>query len=194
MPVWAPRVTLVPSILVPSHQEGVTDVTPWLRPLHVTGLLLVLLAGPAPISYAVPHVSSYEPAPGESRAGSRAGEGRERPGRPPAPTEESEEEQQEEQDEEAAPDEGQEEAPEEDGGAGHPDGPADGEQSEGAVAPETPGNTAPRSHPPFDAEQAAGRQVHASEPVLRVLPLGSGLVLIGLGLGLAFVALRVRRG
>lgn len=196
MPVRAPRVTLVPSILVPSHQEGVTDVTPWLRPLRVTGLLLVLLAGPAPMSYAVPHVSSYEPAPGESRAGSRAGEGRERPGRAPAPTketEETEEEQQEEQDEEAAPDEAQEEAQDEDAGVGHPDGPADGEQSEGAVAPETPGNTAPRSHPPFDAEQAAGRHVRASEPVLRVLPLGSGLVLIGLGLGLAFVALRVRR-
>lgn len=196
MPVRAPRVTLVPSILVPSHQEGVTDVTPWLRPLRVTGLLLVLLAGPAPMSYAVPHVSSYEPAPSESRAGSRAGEGRERPGRAPAPTketEETEEEQQEEQDEEAAPDEAQEEAQDEDAGAGHPDGPADGEQSEGAVAPETPGNTVPRSHPPFDAEQAAGRHVRASEPVLRVLPLGSGLVLIGLGLGLAFVALRVRR-
>ena len=194
MPVRSPRVTLVPSILVPSHQEGVTDVTPWLRPLHVTGLLLVLLAGPAPMAYAVPHVSSYEPAPGESRAGSRAGEGRERPGRPPAPTEETEEEQQEEQDEEAAQDEAQEEAQDEDAGVGHPDGPADDEQSEGAVAPETPGNTAPRSHPPFDAEQAAGRHVRASEPVLRVLPLGSGLVLIGLGLGLAFVALRVRRG
>ena len=69
MPVRAPRVTLVLSILVPSHQEGVTDVAPWLRPLRVTGLLLVLLAGPAPMSYAVPCVSSYEPAPGESRAG-----------------------------------------------------------------------------------------------------------------------------
>ncbi|MFI1481674.1 hypothetical protein [Streptomyces sp. NPDC020747] len=153
-------------------------MTPWLRPLRVTGLLLVLLAGPAPLSYAVPHVSSYEPAPGESRAGSRAGEGRERPGRSPAPTEETAEE----------------EAREENPGVGHPDGPADGEQSEGAVAPETPGNTAPGSHPPVDAEQAAGRHVRASEPVLRVLPLGSGLVLIGLGLGLTFVALRVRRG
>lgn len=194
MPVRAPRVTLVPSILVPSHQEGVTDVTPWLRPLHVTGLLLVLLAGPAPISYAVPHVSAYEPAPGESRAGSRAGEGRERPGRAPAPTEEETEEGEAEEEAEA-----QYEAQDEDAGVGHPDGPADGEQSEGeesegAVAPETPGNTAPTSHPPVDAEQAAGSHVHASEPVLRVLPLGSGLVLIGLGLGLAFVALRVRRG
>jgi hypothetical protein len=33
-----------------------------------------------------------------------------------------------------------------------------------------------------------------TEPVLQILPLGSGLVLIGLGLGLAFVALRLRRG
>jgi hypothetical protein len=32
-----------------------------------------------------------------------------------------------------------------------------------------------------------------TEPVLRILPLGSGLILIGLGLGLAFIALRVRR-
>ncbi|MGX1910807.1 hypothetical protein ACWIID_18365 [Streptomyces phaeochromogenes] len=163
-------------------------MTPWLRPLRVTGLLLVLLAGPAPISYAVPYVSSYEPAPGESRAGSRAGEGRERPGRSPAPTEEETEEARAEEEAEA-----QSEAQEEDAGAGHPDGPADGEQSEGAVAPETPGNTVPTSHPPVDAEQAAGRHVRATEPVLRVLPLGSGLVLIGLGLGLAFVALRVRR-
>ena len=195
MPVRAPRVTLVPSILVPSHQEGVTDVTPWLRPLRVTGLLLVLLVGPAPMSYAVPHVSSYEPAPGESRAGSRAGEGRERPGRSPAPTKETEEEAEEaeEAEEEEAQDEAPDEAQEEDAGVGHPDGPADSEQSEGAVARETPGNTAPGSHPPVDAEQAASRRVRASEPVLRVLPLGSGLVLIGLGLGLAFVALRVRR-
>ncbi|MFD8518542.1 hypothetical protein [Streptomyces capillispiralis] len=34
----------------------------------------------------------------------------------------------------------------------------------------------------------------AVEPVLRILPLGSGLMLIGLGLGLAFVALRMRQG
>ncbi|MFF3713487.1 hypothetical protein [Streptomyces phaeochromogenes] len=173
-------------------------MTPWLRPLRVTGLLLVLLAGPAPMSYAVPHVSSYEPAPGESRAGSRAGEGRERPGRAPAPTEEETEEETEEGEAEEEA-EAQYEAQDEDAGVGHPDGPADGEESEGeesegAVAPETPGNTAPTSHPPVDAEQAAGRHVRASEPVLRVLPLGSGLVLIGLGLGLAFVALRVRRG
>ncbi|AIR99473.1 hypothetical protein [Streptomyces glaucescens] len=32
------------------------------------------------------------------------------------------------------------------------------------------------------------------EPVLRILPLGSGMVLIGLGFALAFLGLRVRRG
>ncbi|GHD85304.1 hypothetical protein GCM10010508_08530 [Streptomyces naganishii JCM 4654] len=41
------------------------------------------------------------------------------------------------------------------------------------------------------------RPVTQSEPVtgrmLRILPLGGGLVLIGLGLALAFVALRLRR-
>jgi hypothetical protein len=31
------------------------------------------------------------------------------------------------------------------------------------------------------------------EPALELLPLGSGLILIGLGLGLAFLALRARR-
>ncbi|CAM5337501.1 hypothetical protein STENM327S_01082 [Streptomyces tendae] len=33
----------------------------------------------------------------------------------------------------------------------------------------------------------------AAEPLLRVLPLGSGLVLIGLGLALGLVGLRLRR-
>ncbi|MET8831051.1 hypothetical protein ABZX40_15490 [Streptomyces sp. NPDC004610] len=31
-------------------------------------------------------------------------------------------------------------------------------------------------------------------PVVRILPLGSGLMLIGIGLGLAFLGLRLRRG
>ncbi|MER5828039.1 hypothetical protein ABT086_38915, partial [Streptomyces mirabilis] len=34
----------------------------------------------------------------------------------------------------------------------------------------------------------------APQPVLKILPLGGGLILIGLGLGLAFLALRLRRG
>lgn len=43
------------------------------------------------------------------------------------------------------------------------------------------------------ADASHGR-ANASEPALRLLPLGSGLVLIGLGLALAFVGLRLRRG
>ena len=186
MPVRTTRVRLDPLILVPPHREGVTDVAPSLRSLRTLGLLLILLVGPAPTSYALSYASSYEPSPGESRAGSRAGEGRERPGRSATPAEETQEETQEE--------EGREEPRENDAAAAHPDGPAGRERSEAAVAPEPPRNTAPRSDPSTEAEHAVSRSVRSSQPVLRVLPLGSGLVLIGLGLGLAFLALRVRRG
>ncbi|MEU9349933.1 hypothetical protein AB0D65_02675 [Streptomyces griseoloalbus] len=54
-----------------------------------------------------------------------------------------------------------------------------------------PMSATPSRSPAPDA--VAGAQP-AVEPVLRILPLGSGLVLIGLGLGLAFVALRMRQG
>ncbi|NNN34305.1 hypothetical protein HLK59_28865 [Streptomyces sp. S3(2020)] len=47
--------------------------------------------------------------------------------------------------------------------------------------------------PQQPVRQAVTRAERPTEPVLRILPLGSGLVLIGLGLGLAFVGLRVRR-
>ncbi|MDL5202695.1 hypothetical protein [Streptomyces sp. ALI-76-A] len=111
-----------------------------------------------------------------SRAGSRAGEGRERPGRrvpvesEPAP----EEENVLNVDEDA------------DGGV---DGDLDG-RADGAVTavPRAPRETALMpSAPPRGVRRAA-------EPRLPILPLGSGLILVGLGLGLAFVALRVRRG
>ncbi|MGW0185133.1 hypothetical protein ACWDV7_05175 [Streptomyces sp. NPDC003362] len=72
---------------------------------------------------------------------------------------------------------------------------------------EEPLREPPRERPPEDAaeeadtppaEPATGAPEAAvertGEPVLRILPLGSGMVLIGLGLGLAFVGLRVRRG
>jgi hypothetical protein len=45
------------------------------------------------------------------------------------------------------------------------------------------------------ARQAVAQDAErAAEPVLRILPLGSGLVLIGLGLGLALLGARLRRG
>ncbi|MFE9684573.1 hypothetical protein [Streptomyces sp. NPDC006285] len=130
----------------------------------MTGLLLLVPAGPAH----TPHAAAYEPVPAESRAGSRAGEGRERPGREAAPTAE-------------------------DSSPAHSDS---AESHEASVAPEAPRRTAPPSAPParpVDAHEAADRPVRAAEPVLKVLPLGTGLVLIGLGSGLAFLALRVRR-
>ncbi|MFD7874034.1 hypothetical protein ACFV5G_07880 [Streptomyces sp. NPDC059766] len=60
-------------------------------------------------------------------------------------------------------------------------------------APQEAGLTA--GTPPGDpAHQNVARSAAPPEPVLRILPLGSGLMLIGLGFGLAFVALRLRRG
>ncbi|WP_307132537.1 hypothetical protein [Streptomyces aurantiacus] len=183
-------------------------MTPWLRTfrtLHVTGLLLLLLAGPAHTPYA----AAYEPVPAESRAGSRAGEGRERPGREAPPTDETSA---------PAPSDSpaSRQSPESPGSSQSPESPdrpessrspenEDGRKSErqeqeASGVPEASRNAAPPSEPPparparpADAHEAADRPVRASEPVLRVLPLGSGLVLIGLGLGLAFLALRVRR-
>ncbi|MEI5524693.1 hypothetical protein WB401_15065 [Streptomyces brasiliscabiei] len=130
----------------------------------VAGLLVVLGAGAVPAGYAA------EPDPATSWAGSRAGEGRERPGRPDTgPTEP-------EADDPFAP---PEEPPSE------PDGP---DVPDGTVAPEPSQNAAlpvPAAPP--------GTTTTTEEPVLRFLTLGSGLILTGLGLGLAFVGLRIRR-
>ncbi|NGO42254.1 hypothetical protein [Streptomyces ureilyticus] len=160
-------------------------MTPWLRTLGLGtgGLLLVLGTAPAPVSYAssapsapsalmvAPPAASYavDPLPAESRAGSGAGVGRQRPGRQAVPGEE-------------APgirtemDPGVPEVPD------IPVGPETGVDADvGAdVGPEPSRHAAPSSS--------------SSEPVWRVFSLGSGLVLIGLGLGLAFLGLRVRRG
>jgi hypothetical protein len=48
---------------------------------------------------------------------------------------------------------------------------------------------------PSPTHGAAGsaRETPASQPVSQILPLGSGLVLMGLGLALALLALRLRR-
>ncbi|GGS87153.1 hypothetical protein [Streptomyces chromofuscus] len=94
-----------------------------------------------------------------SWAGSRAGEGRMRPGRPEEPWPGT--------------------------ATAHPSG-------TGAEVPASPSASDPGAGADEDAQQAVPGS-DASGPVLRVLPLGSGLVLIGLGLGIAFVALRVRR-
>ncbi|MEU9184834.1 hypothetical protein AB0D14_09745 [Streptomyces sp. NPDC048484] len=150
-------------------------MTPWLRTLRVTGLLLLLLAGPA---YS-PYAAAYEPVPAQSRAGSRAGEGRERPGREAAPTDE---------DSPSAHSAGSSA-----GSSASPEGQDASVAPEASRSPSTPPTPPEAPARPVDAHGAADRPVRASEPVLLVLPLGSGLVLIGLGLGLAFLALRVRR-
>ncbi|MGW0706608.1 hypothetical protein ACWD4G_11720 [Streptomyces sp. NPDC002643] len=130
----------------------------------VAGLLLVLVAGTVPYGYAA------GPDPATSWAGSRAGEGRERPGRQGIdPTEPEEADPSANADSSEAP--------------GEPDGP------EAGVSPE-PSQNAALPVPSYGA-----RNGHSTpdEQVLRALALGGGLILMGLGLGLAFVGLRIRR-
>ncbi|MHC3470195.1 hypothetical protein ACYF6T_15930 [Streptomyces sp. 7R007] len=115
-----------------------------------------------------------------SRAGSRAGEGRERPGRAEE-TQEPGEETAGEGDVDEDPQDAQDE------GAGD-ESPDASEPPQEAAAQVTP------TPPPQPVRQAVAHAERPTEPVLRILPLGSGLVLIGLGLGLAFVGLRLRRG
>ncbi|MFF0163190.1 hypothetical protein ACFYRY_37510 [Streptomyces sp. NPDC005263] len=78
----------------------------------------------------------------------------------------------------------------EEGVGGDPDGQADG----GATAvPQA--SREPTRMPSVAPTRGAGRaDERPAEPRLRFLPLGGGLILVGLGLGLAFIALRVRRG
>ncbi|WP_055533359.1 hypothetical protein [Streptomyces graminilatus] len=131
-------------------------MTPWLRILRVCGTLLALAA---PTLAAAPHgtrapydgvVYVAGPAPAASRAGSPAGEGRERPGR-----------------RESAP-------------------------SDEAAYEEPVTVTEPASVPDGPPRSPGARHGTVSGPVLPILPLGGGLLLIGSGLGLAFLALRLR--
>ncbi|MET7850021.1 hypothetical protein AB0D78_15115 [Streptomyces avermitilis] len=64
-----------------------------------------------------------------------------------------------------------------------------------SVRPEATDTPQPSQHAAATAPQSVVRPGERTpEPVFQVLPLGSGLILMGLGLGLAFFALRVRRG
>ncbi|MFK0117433.1 hypothetical protein [Streptomyces sp. NPDC090994] len=66
-----------------------------------------------------------------------------------------------------------------------PDDASAGPGEAGLAPPETPVRR-PAPRPVAHTEDGSG-------PAPRILPLGSGLVLVGLGLALAFVGLRLRR-
>ncbi|MCZ0999866.1 hypothetical protein O1M63_19940 [Streptomyces mirabilis] len=158
-------------------------MTPRLTALRVPGLLLVLTTGavsPAyAVSRAVPYAVSYaaDPAPSAhaSRAGSAAGEGRTRPGReePTAGTRTGAE-------------------PRGHGADVHGPRPRRGGRRVGPSGGDRrPEPSQPAAVPVQHHEVGPAT---APQPVLKILPLGGGLILIGLGLGLAFLALRLRRG
>ncbi|GGX12781.1 hypothetical protein GCM10010297_37780 [Streptomyces malachitofuscus] len=134
---------------------------------------------------------SSSPSGQPSRAGNRPGEGRERPGRPEWA----------EESRDAGPrgreqrGEARDEGAGADGRADRPDGPRPGSEEAVSRAPvdDTPASQEAVPVPSATSPTAAPNTVASTEPVLRILPLGSGLVLIGLGFGLAFVALRMRQ-
>ncbi|EST29173.1 hypothetical protein [Streptomyces roseochromogenus] len=122
--------------------------------------------------------ASYRPVPTvePTRAGSRAGEGRMRPGRPDGP---------------AAEVEGEDDpVPTQARGTGRPEEPETANLPSATPTPsDAPGQAG--LQPPA---RNGGRQGEtATEPVLQILPLGTGLVLIGLGLALAFLGLKLRK-
>ncbi|MEU6588631.1 hypothetical protein ABZ923_05250 [Streptomyces sp. NPDC046881] len=141
-------------------------------------------AVPLPSDSASASVRPYRPlaSVAPSRAGSRAGEGRMRPGRPDGPAIEVEGDDDPPLATPVAQPEGQEE-PEE----------AETAHIPGASSSPQEADSAPPGRPTLPAQQAAQQGEAPTEPVLRLLPLGSGLVLIGLGLGLALLGLRLRR-
>ncbi|MEU8788049.1 hypothetical protein [Streptomyces sp. NPDC048643] len=162
-------------------------MTPRLRILPAAGLLAAALlcgtgsaAGAAPPASrplastgslgqpgpGAPEPGRAIPTPDASRAGSLAGEGRVRPGR-------ADEDSPEPEDSDPGTDVGS------DIGAG---------LSQVGDVPEA------SREDPAPVQQSVVGPGSTTEPVWQVLPLGGGLILVGLGLGLAFVGLRVRRG
>ncbi|MEU9166865.1 hypothetical protein AB0D34_03510 [Streptomyces sp. NPDC048420] len=135
----------------------------------------------APVNSSPPHgplraspSASLAPTPSAatpSRAGSRAGEGRERPGR--------------------------REKPEETDAAGaDPSGAGDGHDDGDLAAVSDPPRETAVAPPSRPAKQPAGQSAErpVASPRVFILPLGTGLVLVGLGLGIGLFALRIRRG
>jgi hypothetical protein len=144
--------------------------------------------------------SSAQPSPEHSLAGSRAGEGRRRPGRTESePKDETGEPSYTATAPTTPP---QETPPQESPTPQEPDitapdpGTGLGTEHPGTGAEASAGAFAPVEDSPVPPKGSAtpARRTTASRPTLEILPLGSGLVLVGLGLGLALLALRLRRG
>jgi hypothetical protein len=160
----------------PDHwqpQQGFT--APWVLPVPSDSASASASARPSGL-----HPSALRPSrPAEepSRAGSRAGEGRMRPGRPDGV--------------EGDDDTGPGEAPDSD--AAQPEEPQTADAPDTLPPPEEAGLDPASPTPPTTVRQPVQQGGAPAEPVLQILPLGSGLMLIGLGLGLAFLGLRLRR-
>ncbi|MGW3953052.1 hypothetical protein ACWEKM_19535 [Streptomyces sp. NPDC004752] len=189
----------------------VTDVTPWLRfTFRLVRLLLVLAAVLVPCGTAtayapeatLPDTAGPSASAEPSRAGSRPAEGRPRPGRSDGPAAHTEGVDDSDASDDAVSQEGTEHEAGEDGDGGDDASQRDHgpwwrhEHDHDEATPTASESTqqagiVPSATP--SAEDAAGGRSSAAEPTMRLLPLGSGLVLIGLGLALAFVGLRVRR-
>ncbi|MDX3258921.1 hypothetical protein PV336_06700 [Streptomyces sp. MI02-2A] len=125
-------------------------------------------AGAPASGHSAARLSATEPSSGASRAGSEAGEGRARPGRADA-------------------------APQDE-----PTGPTDPDSTAPDVLPSadaTAEAVGPAASSPAPSQKPAvlAREAATSQPVVEILPLGSGLVLVGAGLALALLALRLRR-
>ncbi|MFI1419891.1 hypothetical protein ACH4VX_18220 [Streptomyces sp. NPDC020731] len=170
-------------------------------------------SSPSPSSPSPSPSSSPSSSPGSSpsgepsRAGNRPGEGRDRPRRHETTGRESRE--RERGDRDGTDGGGAGAAPRKPGhhagraseppdAAGMPRPGDDGAVSRapggGGTVPRAPASQAAVPVPSATSRAAEPNTVAATEPVLRILPLGSGLMLIGLGFGLAFVALRMRQG
>ncbi|MER7184216.1 hypothetical protein ABT404_32905 [Streptomyces hyaluromycini] len=182
------RVRLVSGRLLPVRLLPGRLLPGWLLPVR---LLLLLAAVLLPCDTAVAYdpeplpsdSASASATPSPSLAGTLAGEGRMRPGRPQGPATKVES-----QDADDPDDEGTATEPAL-SGAESPAGTSAQPPREAVLAPTA---SQPQPHP---AGQVMGTgQDDDTEPMLHILPLGSGLVLIGLGLGLAFLGLRIRRG
>ncbi|MFJ1655400.1 hypothetical protein ACIOC2_29400 [Streptomyces sp. NPDC088337] len=151
-------------------------------PVHGTSPSPAPPSPPSPPSASASASASATPPPpssDSSRAGSRPGEGRLRPGRPHDRRPEHED------DDTDGPGEHDHRGEDFGGDSATAEAPSVSPSGQEA-APLPSGTDGPGDLPVAQDETDTG-------PVLRYLPLGSGLVLIGLGLGLAFIALRMRR-